>query len=208
MIADTRWQVRSCAGAIALLAVIGLVAQYIGELRNPGSPMAHAWTMVRYFTNITGVLTAIVFGRIGIGAAPIRHSWLLPGVVFSAMLVGSVNALLLTGLEHPSPAAKLADLLLHDLLPIAAPLFWVAFAQKGLLRHRDPWLWAALPVAYLAYALARGSMEGVYPYPFIDVAAIGWARTATNALGIAVGFLGLGTLVVLLDRWLTRWDRG
>ena len=44
-----------------------------------------------------------------------------------------------------------------------------------------------------------------YPYPFVDVAAIGWAAVARNALLIAAAFLLAGSALVWCDRLLGRW---
>jgi len=92
--------------------------------------------------------------------------------------------------------------------PLLTALFWLVFAAKGGLGRGDPLYWAALPLAYLAYALARGAIDGVYPYPFIDVAAIGWARTLANSAGIAVGFLAAGYALVGVDWVLGGRKRG
>jgi len=54
--------------------------------------------------------------------------------------------------------------------------------------------------------LTSRAAAGIYPYPFIDVARIGWARTMANAAGIAAAFLGAGFLFVALDRLLARQD--
>jgi hypothetical protein len=49
--------------------------------------------------------------------------------------------------------------------------------------------------------LARGRMDGRYPYPFIDVSRIGWQQTALNAGGIALGFIICGFILVWIDGW-------
>ncbi|MEZ5420482.1 MAG: Pr6Pr family membrane protein [Vicinamibacterales bacterium] len=66
--------------------------------------------------------------------------------------------------------------------------------------------WLAYPVAYLAYALTRGSVDGWYPYFFIDVAAIGYGRALTNAALLSGGMLVAGYAVVALVV-LARWAR-
>jgi hypothetical protein len=61
-----------------------------------------------------------------------------------------------------------------------------------------------MPLLYLLYALIRGVAGDIYPYPFVDVTKIGWARTVANAAGIALGFLGLSFAFVAFDRLLAR----
>ncbi|MNO10428.1 hypothetical protein D3C81_2342920 [compost metagenome] len=41
----------------------------------------------------------------------------------------------------------------------------------------------------------------MYPYPFIDVAKLGFAHVLVNALAILLGFIVIGLLLLGLDRW-------
>ena len=50
----------------------------------------------------------------------------------------------------------------------------------------------------IAYAMARGAITGFYPYPFIDVPALGIARVIVNALAILAGFFAIAILLSLL----------
>ena len=49
--------------------------------------------------------------------------------------------------------------------------------------------------------LLRGHEIGVYPYPFVDVAQLGYGRVMVNALGVLAGFWGIGLVLLGLDRW-------
>jgi hypothetical protein len=106
------------------------------------------------------------------------------------------------GLLELSGGAKVADHLLHEVVPLMVPLFWLFLAPKGRLKWRDALWWAAYPLAYLIYALIRGVADGKYPYPFLDVAEIGGFQAAINCLLIGIGFLGAGYAFVWLDRRL------
>ena len=117
------------------------------------------------------------------------------------MLVGVVYVTLLRGLLDLSGGAKLADTLMHYATPVLVPLWWLLFAPKGKLEWRDPAIWSLFPLAYFPYALARGAYEGIYAYPFINVAKIGWTQVGINAVMIAGGFLvplGQSTLYVFV----------
>ena len=52
--------------------------------------------------------------------------------------------------------------------------------------------------------LARGHGIGFYPYPFVDVASLGYAQVLLNALAMLGGFILVGVLLILLDRWQGR----
>lgn len=60
------------------------------------------------------------------------------------------------------------------------------------------------PLAYLAYALARASITGEVPYPFLDAARNGIASVAIASLAITALFLALCVGAVLADRGLSR----
>lgn len=74
----------------------------------------------------------------------------------------------------------------------------------GSTRWRDISWWMIYPVAYLAYALARGPISGEVPYPFLDVAKNGAASVAVSALGITGLFLALCIVAVLADHAISR----
>jgi hypothetical protein len=198
---------RASAAIIALIACFGLAVQFRASLALLGSPAAALWVMFRYFTIIANLFVALTFAGIALGRPRIASPALLGGVTLAILLVGIVYGLLLRGLIELSGGAKLADLILHRITPVLAPLFWLIFAPKGGLRRRDPWLWSLLPIAYFVYALARGAAEGVYAYPFMDAARIGWLQTATNGLLIALGFVAGGFALVWLDQRLGRRTR-
>ena len=195
---------RIMAAAITLTALIGFAVQFHASLERLDSVAETTWVVLRYFTIIANLLVAVVFAGIAAGRARFAAPSLLAGVTLAILLVGVVYGLLLNGLLELSGGDKLADLLLHKVTPVLVPLWWLAFAPKGLLNGRDPWRWTILPVIYLAYALARGALEGVYAYPFMDVPKIGWLRTEANALLMGVGFLAAGYGLVWLDKLIGR----
>jgi len=119
-------------------------------------------------------------------------------------LVGAVYSLLLAGTQVLTGGDRYANVVMHYAMPVLVLLFWLACAPKGALRARDPLVWAAYPLTYLVYVLARGGIDGAYPYFFLDVGKIGLAAALTNAAAISAGFLVAGYLIVWLDRRLAK----
>ena len=191
---------RLAAALIAAGAWTGLWLEFAAVLHRTGSAAAAAWGVLRYFTITTNLVVALLFTALALGRS--LHPRLLAGTALAIALVGAVYQGVLRGAVPLSPGGPLADTLLHGLTPLAAPLFWLAFAPKGALRWRDPPLWALYPLAYLVYALARGAADGIYAYPFIDLGRIGPAEAARNVGAITAGFLAAGAALVWLDR---RW---
>lgn len=195
------------AAITALLGWSALVLQFY-LLVYPTSPdMPGGWTgasrFFGYFTVLTNILVALVLsapllkGRIGrwLSSASVRAAT----TVYVA-IVGIVYALVLKQLWNPQGLQKLADLALHEIVPILYVLHWIFFGRTRSLRPGEVLGWLTYPGTYLVYALLRGALEGWYAYPFLDPSVLGYGRVFLNAAGLLVGFSALGLLVVGLDR--------
>ena len=194
--------VRPAAAAIAIIAWVGLAVQLRASLALAGTLAPTLWVMLRYFTVLANLCVAILFSRIALRPAPLPSATIQGGVTIAILLVGVVYGLLLRGLLDLSGGAWLANLLLHVVTPILVPIYWLILTPKGGLRWRDPLYWSIAPLVYFGYALARGASEGIYAYPFMNVARLGWPQTLVNALAVAIGFIATGYLLVLIDRRL------
>ncbi|MET3583286.1 fumarate reductase subunit C [Mesorhizobium robiniae] len=195
---------RLFALVICLSACIGIGLELGTLTRGGASMLGSLWVLIGYFTILTNGLVAVVFGTIALLGERFDHPRLVPGVAAVMALVGVIFALLLQGLRTLAGATAEANFLLHQLNPVLVVSFWLLFTRKGALSWRDPLLWALYPLAYLAYALARGAAEGKYAYPFIDVSAHGWVGVMSNAVVIALGFVAAAEVLVLVDRILAR----
>ncbi len=193
---------RAAAGGIALIGWIGLAVQLSAVTDQVGSAAVAVWVMLRFFTILTNVIAAAVFTGIALGQPSLRSQSLLGLMTLSILFVGAVYVLLLRGLVELSGGAATANLILHYIVPSLAPLFWLLFAPKGALKWRDPVLWAIYPLAYFAYALVRGALDGKYPYPFMDIPKVGWASALTTVAIILIAYLLVGTVFVWLGRLL------
>jgi hypothetical protein len=186
------------AAIVMLVSLTGLVVQFDATLTQTGSVGGTLWTLLRFFTIWANMLVVFTLGAIALGRAVSPR--LIGGMLLSIILVGIIYGLLLRGLLSLSGGALLADTLLHKVAPLLVPIWWIAFAIKGRLARRDPWIWAIFPAIYLPYALLRGMAEGHYAYPFINVTKLGIGQVAINAALIAIGFVMAGYALVWIDR--------
>lgn len=193
---------RLAAALVALAAWAGLIVQLQASTVLAGSVPMAIWAMLRFFTVIANLLVAGTFTVMALrGQVP--PSW-LGCVTLAILFVGVIYMTLLRGMIELSGGARLSDFLLHYATPTLAPLFWLIFARKSGLKPKDPWLWSLLPLAYFIYAIARAAFDGRYPYPFMDVSAIGWPQTVVNAFVMALAFVIGGYVFYALDRGLGR----
>ncbi len=194
----------------ALLGWLALLLQlYLMVGQSPAGALAISATIVSYFSFFTLLSNFIVTltltfalwgGNSTWGRFFSRPSVQAAAVVYIA-IVGVSYSLLLRHLWNPQGAQKLADVLLHDLMPVIYVLYWIIFAPKKGLRWKDATVWLLYPAIYLVYILLRGALFGLYPYPFIDAGELGYPRMLVNASLFFVIFLGLGLLVAALGRW-------
>jgi hypothetical protein len=162
-----------------------------------------------FFTVLTNTLVAVVLTyelntRASKGRDFFLQPWVSSGIAVSIMVVGLAYNLLLRHLWQPQGWQFLADELLHDVMPILFLLYWWLCVPKGALRLKHIGLWVLYPLVYFIYALLRGHSLGVYQYPFIDVARLGYPQAFINASGILAGFVLISLVLVGLDRWLGR----
>jgi hypothetical protein len=195
---------RIFAAIIAVIAWLGLAVQFAASFVTLGSVIATLWVMLLYFTIIANLAVAVVFTGTALGSSRLASPFLLAGTTIAVLLVGIVYNVLLQGMIELSGGAKLADRLNHSVTPVTVSLFWLFAAEKGHLHWRDPLRWALLPLAYFAYGITRGATEGQYPYPFMNLARLGWPQTLVNAAVMAACFLAVGFAMVWLDRRLGR----
>jgi hypothetical protein len=200
---------RSLLLLIAILGWLGLLLQLIVSSRlsaNAGrSPFAGVLDALCYFTVLTNLLAASV-ATVGVagGNGFFASSGTRAATAVYIFVVGLIYTLLLRTLWAPTGLHKIADAILHDLVPLAYTLWWVGFAPKGALRWLQPLRWLAYPLAYFAFSVVLGSLTGRYLYPFVDLGALGVATLLRNAVLLGMLFWILGLAVVGFDRALTR----
>jgi len=184
-------------GAFAVILQLGLSIQHQLEAGRTVGFAVLQYT--GYYTIITNTFCALVAGaslapaRFGRFAAGLRSPITITAAAVSIFMVGMLYVTLLTQVHHPEGLEHLTNLLLHYLIPPLFAYFWWQVVPKGSLDWRDAWRCMALPAAYLIYLAVRGQATGLYPYYFIDVSQLGYARAAVNAIAIAGVFL-LATL--------------
>jgi hypothetical protein len=194
-----------------VLAWFALALQLLLTLQNPadlpGSLAVRLGNLLSYFTIWTNFLIAATL-TVLIAVPDTRLARLLgtpqflTGVAVAISLVSLAYELLLRGLWKPLGWYWVADTLFHDVIPAAFVLLWAAFVPKGGLGARHLPAWLLYPTVYFGYVLLRGALVGRYPYPFMDVASIGYGHTLRNALGLLLVVTVLGGVFLGADRLL------
>ena len=192
------WIPKAAAALVALICWAALGIRLWETYEDNGELLASLWILARFFTILTNFAVAIAMT---FAAFEKRLSdFLLGGLALSIMLVGVVYVTMLQHLYHLQGMELLADNLMHKVAPVAMAIFWFTCPPHGRLKWTAPLWWSLFPILYFAYALWRGAIEGIYPYPFMDVGKIGYPQTLLNAAMIAAAFLITGLVLVWLDK--------
>lgn len=189
---------------IAITALASVIARFIyDQSTGPETPGETLWVLARYFTLLTNLLVVITFATAALRRNGISAPW-IAALTLSIMLVGAVYHVLLSGLVTFTGLGIWADQGLHTVVPIACFVWWVIFAPKRDLHYRDLPMFIVWPCVYVAYALARGANDGIYPYPFMSLATNGAATVATNLAGLTGVLLLGGVLFISAGRFKDR----
>lgn len=151
---------------------------------------------------VASFLLAARTERRSMGFAVLRMTGLV-----AITITGIVYHVALRGLFELDTWGLAADQLLHTVVPVMAVAGWVLFGPRKLVSTRIALLSLIFPVAWLAFTLVRGMFVPFYPYPFIDVTVLGYAKAILNCLWVALLFVAIAATFTGFDRTLARHAR-
>ena len=215
----TAFRFRSFAALAALIVWAGLALQFYVSIRlGLAKGQAVAETIVNYFSYFTVLTNTLAAVALTVGAlvspdvvaarAKFATFFSRPGVntgiAAYSTLVGIAYSLLLRHTWNPTGLQLIADVLLHDVMPVAFLVYWWLAVPKRGLRWSDVARWALYPLGYLAYALGLGALGRPYLHPFIDESALGYTRAFLNSAGIAAAFVAIALMLIAVGRLTDR----
>ena len=193
---------RITAGLIGLFAIgsIGL-DMWITLSANPDrTVLGELWRLLRYFTILTNLMLAGLCFWVASGRR-VAPFWTAAVALWIA-IVGIVYHLLLA--RDLSGIEWWPDFGLHTFVPVAYVLWWLAYAPKTGLRFIDGVSWLGWPALYVVYALGRGTLDGVYPYFFLNPVKSGWLGVAGWSVGLCSAFFVGGIALIAVAKGITK----
>jgi hypothetical protein len=202
---------RFVAGTTGLLA-LGLQFWLMTQYPDARRTLTTITKFFSYFTILTNTLMVLSM------FAPLiaRHSavgLLLSKPSVRTMLAGYssivaiVYVLFLRNIGNDRDLELIADQLLHYVTPAMFVFDWLVFVARGELRWSTMATSLILPGLYGLWTLVHGALTGWYPYPFFNVARIGYPRTLTLFALFIVVFLVASLVLILLDRLILSFGR-
>ncbi|HEY8268549.1 MAG TPA: Pr6Pr family membrane protein [Xanthobacteraceae bacterium] len=203
---------------VAIAAAIGwfaLVLQYVLLVRRslPIDLLTRTINYFSFFTILSNIMAALTltFAAFPLTSAPARfftRPSVRAGVAAYMTITALVYFFLLRHLRSLEGWALVADRTLHDIMPVLFVGFWLLAATTGTLRVKNALVWLIFPAAFTIYSLIRGAYTGRYPYPFLDVAKLGYPQTFTNIAMLLAAFAVLALILIALDRVIGRRRTG
>lgn len=169
-------------------------------------------TYFSYFTILSNIMVALAFTfsctppRTRIGRFLSRPD-VRSAIAIYIIVTGVVYLILLSNLSPPGQIRRVANILLHYVVPVMYVFDWLFFVPKGTLAWKQVLSWLVFPILYAALTLIRGTQTESYPYFFLNVTQLGYPRVLLNCVFLLAVFTLLGLLLVAIDRWMGKSPR-
>ncbi len=198
---------RITAGLIGGIGALALLTQIWLNLARDGQGLgATLWALAGFFTILTNALMAATLLTIATTGRRLSFGWMTM-VTMSMIVVGLVYHLMLAHLYNFSGLTWWTDQAFHSILPALMVWFWLMETTRNAPRGGQPVWWLIWPAGYAAYALGRGALTGWYPYPFLDVGALGAGAVAVNVAGLVLAFAALGVALNAIGQRMPLRDQ-
>lgn len=194
--------VRPIAAFGALVGFFGLALQYwllYADMSAEGASLIEiTWRYFVWFTLLTNTFVTLVMARAALKPGS-QRGLNAPRIelmaVTSILFVCIVYNLLLASRWDPQGWQKVADVIVHNIVPAIFTVFWLA-RPHGVLKWRDAAFTALWPFAYAIYGLTRGLFDRFYPYFFMDPTTLSYGQIALNLMGLVTTFV-IGAMLLL-----------
>ena len=154
-----------------------------------------------YFTIVSNLMVVLCFTSLYFNILSLFSSFkTLTAVVVYISIVALVYNTVLRYLWKPKGIQQVVDELLHVIIPIVFLYYWFKNKNTEKLHYKFTLHILIIPLVYLIYVLIRGNYSNFYPYPFIDVSAIGLTQALTNAVLVMIAFITVALLFIRSSR--------
>jgi len=131
-----------------------------------------------------------------------------PAAIASLMvfisIVGAVYHIALKPIWNPEGFIMILSEIHHTVVPLGTLVFWLFFKAQYCVRFKNKLLWLLYPLIYISFVIWRGGLSGFYPYPFLNVGALGLNQVMINSAGLlGVMIVGMG-MIWLVGRGISR----
>jgi len=198
------------AGAVLLQLLLVVTGSAVLAETDPPSLAARVGRFLCYFTIQSNVLVAVSTAFLAREASYDEPRWRVvrAAAVVGITITGLVHFVLLRPLLDLDGLDRLADTLLHVVVPMLAVVGWLAFGPRPRIGRRELGLALLWPIGWLGLVLVVRAASGWVPYPFLDPDGDGgWAGVAAACVGITLLFMLACAAAYVVDRRLAPAPR-
>lgn len=185
----------------SILCWLTIIVQFTVMIQNRVASLLE--TIIRFFTFFTilsNIVVALVFTMILIKPKGNFAFFLKPSnqtaIAVYIFVVGFVYNLILRFLWQPQGIQRIVDEMLHTIIPLYYIFYWYFKINTKSIRWKSFIKWLIFPFAYLVLIMIRGQFSKYYPYPFINVASLGFNKVVINIV-LLILFFGVVALIFI-----------
>lgn len=216
--------VRTAYALNATLAWIGIVLNLVGTVffgrpptevdpglygSVPGGPWMRVFDVFSYFTIWS--VTVVALSTTMLAFDPRKDSRVRRALRLSGLLMIVITAIVYAVLLAPVTPLEgwsvVSNPWVHILVPVVTVVVWLVWGPRGWIRPRIVVASLVVPVVWVGYALARGAIEGLYPYGFLNVGARGYPAVMITVVVILAVGVAIAAVLGLVDAALIRTRR-
>lgn len=128
----------------------------------------------------------------------------LVGVVITALVY---NLILRQIHQPPTLILQWTNECLHVIIPLLGVMSWLCYGPYLRIDMKTILISFMLFLVYGIYLFIRGHLTGQYPYPFINIARLGYEKVAINTVIMSALFIAMTFILWFVDRIQTRFRR-
>ncbi len=182
--------------AIALLVLFAIAVQI---QTNVAAGTFNPTRFFLFFTILSNLFGAVLFlvlaARWGARAARLDFA---RGASVAYLTVTFIIVIWLLSGADLQVAIPWVDFVLHKLFPVVVLADWLLVPPMQPITFRQGLWWLSFPLAWVAFTLLRGAIDGWYPYPFLNPANGGYGSVAFYFVVILLGFVVLSAVIVAI----------
>jgi hypothetical protein len=191
----------------AVISTFTIVLQFILMFNKSGDFSATIVKYFSYFTLLSNFIIALFFNiQVFFQKTKINnffnHPSTITAITIYIIIVAIVYNIILRKNWSPTGFDRLADELLHLVIPIYFVLYWFLYTDKSKIFWIHIIHWQIFPIFYLLYTFIRGKIVGFYPYLFVNVNKIGIEQVVINSIFLVIFFIFVSTFIVFISKIL------
>ncbi|TBN00440.1 hypothetical protein EYD45_14325 [Hyunsoonleella flava] len=180
---------------LLILAILGwltlIIRLYLRITEFDFSALESTIQFFSYFTILTNVLVTIYCTKQLLKKEEDKPSLFTKAETLTALtafilIVGIVYHIALKPIWNPEGLTMILSEIHHTVVPLGALILWGLSVKTDVVALKILLKWLLYPIIYITFVLIRGSFSDFYPYPFLDVNALGIQSVLVNSFFLLV----------------------